>query len=128
MFFYLYTDAGVHIFTGTPNGNLPDNGLVVSDNPGSGRRLRFFCRSDSMSENVGQLIGLDGTAFTSSSFFAISRQQPGEVSVENTVGSQNALQASQQGVYTCRIPLQSGQMREINVGIYPTGFSSKLLH
>ena len=124
---YTCTDAGVHIFTGTPSGNLPDNGLVVSDNPGSGRRLRFFCRSDSMSEDVGQLIGLDGTTpITSSSFFAIARQQPGELLVTNTVGSQNALQASQQGVYTCRIPLQSGQMREINVGIYPTGFSSKL--
>ena len=128
MLFYLYTDAGVHVFTGTPSVSLPDNGLVVSDNPGSGRRLRFFCRSDSMSENVGQLIGLDGTAITSSGFFAIARQQPGELSVDNTVDSQSALTASQQGVYTCRIPLQSGQMREINVGIYRTGFSSKLLH
>ena len=86
------TDAGVHVFSGTPSVSLPDNGLVVSDNPDSGRRLRFFCRSDSMSENVGQLIGLDGTtAITSSSFFAIARQQPGELSVENTVGSQSAL-------------------------------------
>ena len=119
----------MHVFSGSPSGNLPDNGLVVSDNPGSGRRLRFFCRSDSMSENVGQLIGLDGmTAITSSSFFQIAREQPGELMLRNAVGSQNALTFSQQGVYTCRIPLQSGQMREINVGIYPNGFSSKLLH
>ena len=128
MFLYLYADAGVHVFSGSPSGNPPDNGLVVSDNPGSGRRLRFFCRSDSMSEDVGQLIGLDGTAITSSSYFAIAREQPGELSVTNTVGSQSALTTSQQGVYTCRIPLQSGQMREINVGIYPAGFSSKLVH
>ena len=119
----------MHVFFGTPNVSLPDNGLVVSDNLGSAVRLRFFCRSDSMSENVGQLIGLDGTtAITNSSFFQIAREQPGELLVRNAVGSQNALTASQQGVYTCRIPLQSGQMREINVGIYPTGFSSKLLH
>ena len=116
----------MHVFSGTPSVSLPDNGLVVSDNPGSGNRLRFFCRSDSMSENVGQLIGLDGnTAITSNSFFAIARQQPGELSVENTVGSQSTLAASQRGVYTCRIPLQSGQIREINVGVYPAGFSSK---
>ena len=118
----------MHVFTGTPSVSLPDNGLVVSDNPGSGRRLRFFCRSDSMSENVGQLIGSDGTAITSSNFFAIAREQPGELSVTNTFGSQSALTTSQQGVYTCRIPLQSGQMREINVGIYRNDFSSKLVH
>ena len=126
--FFACTGAGLHVFSGTPSVSLPDNGLVVADNPGSGRRLRFFCRSDSLSENVGQLIGLDGTAITSSSFFAIARRQPGELSVDNTVGPQSALTASQRGVYTCRIPLQSGQMREINVGIYPAGFISKLVH
>ena len=81
-----------------------------------------------MSENVGQFIGLDGTtALTSNSFFDIARQIPGELTVQNIVGSQSALIASQQGVYTCRIPLQSGLMREINVGLYPNGFNSKLL-
>ena len=82
-----------------------------------------------MSANVGQLIGLDGTtALTSNNFFGITRSQPGELMVRNAAGSQSALTASQQGVYTCRIPLQSGQMREINVGVYPNGFSSKLVH
>ena len=82
-----------------------------------------------MSPNVGQLIGLDGTtAVTSNSFFEIARLQPGELMVRNAAGSQNALTASQQGVYTCRIPLQSGQIGEINVCVYPNGFSSKLVH
>ena len=120
------TDAGVHVFSGTPRGNLPTNGLVIS--AASGTRLRFFCRSDSMSESVGQLIGLDGTtAVTSNNFFEIARSQPGELMVRNAAGHQSALTASQQGVYTCRIPLQNGQMREINVGVYPNGFSSKLV-
>ena len=79
-----------------------------------------------MSENVGQLIGLNGSPLTSSSVFAIARLQPGELTIINAVGSQNLLTASQQGVYTCRIPLQNGEMREINVGVYPNGFSSKL--
>ena len=118
-------DAGVHVFSGTPH-SLPANGLVIS--VGSGTRLRFFCRSDSMSANVGQLIGLDGTtAVTSNNFFEITHPQRGELIVHNAVGSQSALTSGQQGVYTCRIPLQSGQMREINVGVYPNGFNCRLL-
>ena len=80
-----------------------------------------------MSQNVGQFIGLNGMVLTSNSFFATARPQPGEVTMENVVGSQSALTASQQGVYTCRIPLQSGEMKEINVGIYPNGFNSEYL-
>ena len=120
-------DAGVHVFRGSPRGNFPNNGCVFPDNVGSGFRLRIFCRSDSMSANVGQFIGLNGNALTSNSFFAIARPQPGEITIENTVGSQSALTASQQGVYTCRIPLQSGMIREINIGVYPSGFNSELL-
>ena len=126
-FSLLSADAGVHVFRGSPRGNFPNNGLVVSDNVGSGFRSRIYCRSDSMSANVGQFIGLDGTALNSNSFFAIARPQPGEITIENTVGSQSALTASQQGVYTCRIPLQSGVMREFNIGMYPSGFNSELL-
>ena len=116
----------MHVFQGTPTGNLPSNGLVVSNNPGSVFRLRVFCRSDSMSENVGQLIGLDGENTSTNNSFAIGRQQPGELSIVNAAGSQSSLATSQQGVYTCRIPLQNGKMWEINFGIYPNGFNSKL--
>ena len=80
-----------------------------------------------MSGNVGQFIGLDGTPLTSNSFFDIARRQPGEITMENRVGSKNALTASQQGVYTCRIPKQSGEMRYIIVGVYPSGFNSESL-
>ena len=123
-------DAGVHVFRGTPRGNFPpNNGLVVSDNPaGNDFRFRIFCRSNSQSANVGEFIGLDGrTALDSNSFFTILRLQPGEIQIVNTVGAQMALTASQQGVYTCRIPLQNGEEREFNIGIYPSGFNSKLL-
>ena len=76
-----------------------------------------------MMSNVGMLIGPDGTTVTSGDVFTITHQ-PGELSVENTL-SQNILTAGDQGVYTCRIPLQSGAMRDINVGVYPSGFNSK---
>ena len=79
-----------------------------------------------MSENAGQLIGLDSADTSSNNVFDIGRQQPGELTIINAVGSQNSLTASQQGVYTCRIPLQNGKMREFNFGIYPNGFNSKL--
>ena len=81
-----------------------------------------------MSRDVGQFIGLNGNALISNSFFAIARSQPGEITMVNTVGSQNTLPASEQGVYTCRIPLQSGEMRDINIGVYPNGFNSEYLY
>ena len=118
--------AGIQLFDGSQSGNLQNNGIAVLHNPGGGFRLRIFCGSDSMQENVGQFIGLDGIAITGNSFFAIAHPRPGEVSVDNLVGSQSALTVSQQGVYTCRIPLQSGRVTDINVGVYPTGFNSKL--
>ena len=118
--------AGIQLFDGNQSYNLPNNGIAGLHNPGSGFRLRIFCGSDSMQENVGQFIGLNGIAITGNSFFAIAHPRPGEVSVDNLVGSQSALTVSEQGVYTCRIPLQSGRVTDINVGLYPTGFNSKL--
>ena len=115
----------MQLFRGSPRGNLPNNGLAISDDPNSSFRLRIFCRSDSILPNVGQLIGLDDTALTSNSFFDIATPQPGELRVENIVDSQSPLTASQQGVYTCRIPLQNGQVKDLNVGIYPNGFNSE---
>ena len=127
---FIFTDAGIHIFRGTQRGNFPlNNGLVVSENPASNDfRFRFFCRSDSMLENVGKFIGLDGnTSLTSTRFFDIDHRQPGELSVENKAGSENALTADQEGIYTCLIPLQDGKIRVINIGIYRFGFSSELI-
>ena len=80
-----------------------------------------------MSTNVGQFIGLNGINVTSNGYFAISHPQPGEMTVENIVGFHNILTSSQQGVYTCRIPLQNGDSTDVNVGIYPSGFNSELI-
>ena len=77
--------------------------------------------------NVGELIGLDRSPITSSSFFDISNSNRGEVDVNNRVDSQDDLTANEQGVYTCRIPLESGEMREINIGIYPFGFTCEFI-
>ena len=128
---YCLAGAGIHVFRGASTGDLevpgslPDNGIIIS--LGTARPEFYFCflcRSDSMMSNVGMLIGPDGTTVTTGDVFTITHLRPGELGVLNTL-SQNVLTAGDQGVYTCRIPLQSGEMRDINVGIYPSGFNSK---
>ena len=126
-----YAGAGIHVFRGASTGDLqvpgslPNNGIIISLNTTeNGFYFRFFCRSDSMMSNVGMLIGPDGTTVTTGDVFTIAHPQPGELTVENKL-SQNVLTANDQGVYTCHIPFQSGETRNINVGIYPSGFNSK---
>ena len=91
------------------------------------RRLRFFCRTDSTVRNLGELIGPEGTAITSTDVFEITTNRiGGELEVANFVGSDD-ITSSEQGVYTCRIPLQSGVIRDINIGIYPTAFNCEFI-
>ena len=125
-----YAGAGLYVYNGESSGDLgslPNNGVVISlVTARFGFYFRFFFRSDSMMRNVGMLIGPDGTTVTTGDIFKITHPRPGAMRVDNTL-SQNIPTASDQGVYTCRIPLQSGEIRSINVGIYPSGFSSKCL-
>ena len=116
--------AGIHIFNGVPTGSMPNHGLVVSADPVSGFRLRILCGSDSMMENVGTILGRRGNIYTGDEAFVIDSSQPGQVTMENVVDSQTALGTNQEGVYTCRIPLQSGEIRDIYLGIYTIDFSS----
>ena len=122
----MFIGAGIHVFNGVPKGSFPNNSLVSVNATDTQFRLRLFCRSDSVRDNVGKLIGLDGNPIDShsNSFFNISHPQPGELSVVNK-SSFTDLPAGEQGVYTCRIPLQSEEMKEINIGIYPSGFTSE---
>ena len=122
----MFIGAGIHVFNGVPNGSFPNNSLVSVNAMHAQFRLRLFCRSDSMRESVGELIGLDGnlTDSQNNSFLDISHPQPGELRVVNKTSS-TVLPAGEQGVYTCCIPLQSGEIKEINIGIYPSGFTSE---
>ena len=123
-----FTGAGIHVFHGiAPIGSQPSNGLVrpidtTSTDP-IVRRLRFFCRTDSTVRNLGELIGPRGTAITTNAVFEITNSaNGGELQVANFVRSDDVT-SSEQGVYTCRIPLQSEEIREINIGIYPNAFN-----
>ena len=125
---FIFTGAGFYVFNGANMGSQPNNGLVVSDNLECGRRIRFFCRSDSLTHNIGELIGLDGNTFSGNDYLAIDTLgNGGELRIENVVGSQQPLPASEQGIYTCRIPLHSGVMVTINIGVYPIGYNCEFV-
>ena len=76
---------------------------------------------------AGALLGLGGFNITDSSVFDINNMNRGEVDVNNRADSQDPLTDEEQGVYTCRILLESGEMREINIGIYPTTFNCEFI-
>ena len=127
----VFTGAGINVLTGADGtlGTQPNNSLVISNNAGMGHRIRFLCRSDSLALNVGTLIGLDENTFSGNNFLVIeSPSNGGELIVGNSVGSQDPLPASEQGIYTCQIPLQSGEMVMVNIGIYPIGFNSEFYY
>ena len=75
-------------------------------------------------ENVGDFIGLNGAPISSGGPFFVQRPQAGEITVENRA-SDPLLNATQQGVYTCRIPDAAGVTREINVGVYTSSFNGE---
>ena len=126
---FVFTGAGIVVFEGAGiTGAQPNNGLVISYDPYIGYRFRFSCRSNSLTFGVGKLIGLDeGPVNSSTSFGFQTPSNGGELQVGNIVGTHSHLTASEQGVYTCRIPLEGGgEMREINIGVYPSRFRSEL--
>ena len=77
-----------------------------------------------MMDNVGDIIGLDGTAIGSGRF-VIERPQPGEITMVNSA-TEGPLPSDEQDVYTCRIPDSTDTIRNINIGVYIAGFNSKL--
>ena len=123
-----FTGAGIHVFNGASIGSQPNNGLAIFANPEKGFRIRFFCRSDSLTRNVGELIGLDGNTFPGNDYLAIQTTVlGGELRIVNTVDNQQPLPASEQGIYTCRIPLQSGEIVMVNIGVYPVAFNCEFV-
>ena len=127
-----FTGAGIHIFDGTSDPAFPgaqvsvaNNALVIARANSLSNRLRILCRSDAIMESSSrQIIGRNGNIETAGPFL-IERAQPGEITIINTPSQPAVVTASEQGVYTCRIQLQSGEIRDVNIGIYPDGFDSE---
>ena len=125
------TGYGIYVVVGTSTssataaaGSLPNNGLVIATT-GGGTFLRFLCRSDSMMANVGEIVGLDGMVINSNVRFAITHPRPGEIQAINSA-IQGPFPSNEQGVYTCLIPESTNVTRNINVGVYISGFNSEL--
>ena len=118
-----------------PTGVLPNNGIVIARNVGSGDRFNFQCRSGSTETDIGDIIGLDGNALSIDSTGAgvttgglnVRRGSPATVFVRNRAPNEPALTAAEAGVYTCRIPDGSGAV-DVNIGVYQNGFNSKSVH
>ena len=114
----VFTGAGIHVFVGIPNGSFPNNGLVSHATKHQIYRLRFFCRSDSMQKYVGEIIGLNGLVMRNTSFLEILNPQPGQLEIQNRKMGHTSIPPSEDGIYTCHIPLNNGEEKEINIGIY----------
>ena len=108
-----------------PTGVLPNNGIVIANDVTSGTRIQFQCRSGSTETDVGDIIGLDGNALPIDSSGAgvttgglnVRRASPATVIVRNRVVNEDDLTAAEAGVYTCRIPDESGTMVDVNIGV-----------
>ena len=117
-----------------PTGVLPNNGIVIALAVTSGDRIAIQCRSGSTMTGVGQLVDLDGDTFNiGMSADVLSVEQigsgsghPGSLQSRNHVGTERTLTAADEGVYSCRIPDETGSDVDINIGVYRNGFNSKL--
>ena len=114
---------------GDPTGVLPNNGIVIAKDVTSGTRIRLQCRSGSMMTGVGQLVDLDGNTFNIGQNSGVAHlggdpQHPGSVQFHNHVGTEN-LATADEGVYTCRIPDETGSNVDVNFGVYRNGSNSE---
>ena len=128
------TGAGIFVVTGdgsVPTGVLPNNSIVIARN--SGTRISFQCRSGSTITGVGQLVCLDGNTFNvgdDAGVFSVAQLgggsgQPGSVLFRNHANNEPALTTTDEGVYSCRIPDETGNEVDVNIGVYHNGFNSE---
>ena len=116
-----------------PTGVLPNNAIVIAQDVTSGDRISWQCRSGSTITGVGQLVDLDGNTFNigqNTGVFTVDTfgsSQPGSVQFHNRVGTEAALTAADEGVYTCRIPEETGNCVDVNIGVYQIGFNSEFI-
>ncbi len=110
------TGAGIYVHSGYQV--LPNNGIIsavaVNHIPG------FTCLSGSKKGNVGHLIGASGRDITLAlgDPFTIVRgnvNNPGSLQV---YVSRSGMSNDDEGIYTCRVPDESGNLVDANVGLF----------
>ena len=116
---------GVSLFLeGT--GQVRNNSIILASV--TGRFNQVQCISGSTSVNVGQWIAPNGDIInggTSGSFVIVTGDgaDPGFTSIELRTGV--SLTARDEGIYTCVIPDENGNLQYLYTGIYLQGFNSK---
>ena len=100
-------------------GIIPNNDLIVTNNFGQLPSLQ--CISGSQLASVGQWItpsGQDATYQTSDPFDVIVGDESDPGFLEISLHSGRFITYQDQGVYTCRIPDETGAMVLLHVGLY----------
>ena len=123
-----YPIAGAGLYSSHAQPNFDDrsivnNGIIVACDACGDITLEFYCISNSTQSDVGQITGKDGTILTNNNVWHLD--SPSFYCGAYRVQARNALTADQQGIYTCTIPDSNNNTFEINVGLYPQGFSGK---
>ena len=122
----LYYTLGVqvYLFDATP-GTIPNNSIILTND--FGQIPRFQCISGSLLPNVGQWIApsnQDITSAAGSPFNVVpgTQNDPGYLDISLDPGQ--ILSIHDQGVYTCRIPDETGAVTSLHVGIYIPALAS----
>lgn len=120
---------GVQLYSFDPDnsGPLPNNSVVVTDNFGQMPRLQ--CISGSNSPNVGRWIAPSGqdVTYSMSDSFDVELggvNDPGYMEI--ALHSGQFVTFSDQGVYSCLIPDETGVTCSLLVGIYLPALTSKI--
>ena len=129
--YHISTGAGIFVNIGdgsVPTGVLPNNGIVIAQSSGT---IWFQCRSGSLYTGVGQLVDLDGNTFNTgenNGVFSVASignpVQPSSIRIQTVT----SLTADDEGVYSCRIPDETGSDVDVNIGVYRNGFNSKSVY
>lgn len=119
----------MYLFDDDNPGLIPNNTIILTDNFGQIPRLQ--CISGSQLPNVGEWIsplGQDITNSASDSFDILvgGHSDPGYLDL--SLHSGRILTVHEQGVYTCRIPDETGMNYSFHVGIYLPTLTSKFFY
>ena len=101
---------------------IANNGLIIAN---SNSDIRLVCVSNSSQSDVGEITGLDGNTLTTGSGWHVNNggNVPGFIRATNT-----AFTATDQGIYTCIISDNNGNVMVFNVGLYPTTFNGECIY
>ena len=111
------------------SGPIANNGLIVSRNDA----LRVECVSNSSVAGVGSITTSDGTTLTpdtATSTLSLTNpsMRPGVLRLRSIVEGETTshhLRESDQGIYTCNIPDDNGNVISFNFGLYPPEFDGE---